>query len=189
MPELIIVLLIIGLFSVIAPMSASKKRAEMQKLLTSKLVTENFETSFVLSAGEMSLYVDKINEKWFIRQNRSDINPVIYPFSALVSFVLLESGNNIATATIGHNPSGPLFEKDNHIEAFLSKSGDCSSLLLIIRPEGEKTSQINVPFLKSQVSRSSHEYRRSFSEARYVVNAVVEIQNTVYTQKENRSMT
>jgi len=168
--EIIIALLAIALFAALAPLSASRKRAFTQKILTGRLVSEQFSTSVVLPAGELSLYIDDIHQKWFFRMSRTDTNPVIYPFSSVSLFELFDSGEKIAFASPGHPLSGPLFDKGRRGE--LLKNDDCASLLLLVIPKGDKNLTIKVPFTASAVSRHSRVFKTALSEARGIISAL-----------------
>jgi hypothetical protein len=179
--EFIIVLLIIGFFAVLAPLSGSKKRAVTQKLLTEKLISEKFATAAVLPMGEMSLYTDEVHGKFFIRMSRIDTSPVIYPFSALSAFELMDSGNVTVSASAGHLPSGDVFGHGKYGE--LLDKDDCSSLMLILKPGNDRSLQINVPLLSSPVPRFSHSYRAAFSQAKDAVNALLKIMSAEQGEK------
>ncbi len=173
MQEFILMLLIIGLFAAIAPLSASKKRAATQKILADKLASLKFAVSSVLPLGEMALYTDEVHGKWFVRMNRTDTDPVIYPYSALTGFELLDSGNVIASASAGHIPEEGAFVRGRKSE--LANTGDCSSLLLVLRPGEDRTHKINVPLISAPVPRFSRGYRAALSEAKDAVNELMKI--------------
>ena len=173
MAEFVIGILIILLFSVCAPLSASKKRSETQKLLAQMLLEQKFATSAVIDAGEMSLYIDRINRQFFVRASPTDLNCVIYPYEALTCFEVLDDGNKIFSASDGRIAVDFLFSADKL--PLLQKSGNCSSLLVTLRLNGSRSPDIVIPLLTQSVSRRFFAYREAIDVTRTLAAALAEI--------------
>ncbi len=175
--EIVYAFVIVALFFTFAPLMQSKKRADSQKILAKKLEEAGFETAIVISAGEMALYIDEKNSKWFWRKNRLDVLPVVYDNEMLASFEFLENGNIVARADAGKTPGGGMFEKSSE----KSKTKNAETIVsfdLLIRIKGSRYNEIVVNFLESSMSRRSREYKKVLQSAKDIGMALAKIQGS-----------
>ncbi len=173
MAVLLVGVLIVLMFSVFAPLSASKKRGETQKLLAQMLLERKFVTDAVIDGGGMSLYVDRINRQFFVRLSPTDLSCDIHPYEALSGFEVLDDGNRIFSADSGRITVDFLFSRDGL--PLLKKGGSCSSLLVTVRLNGRYAPDLVIPLLREPASRYLFTYREAMESARALAAAFAEI--------------
>lgn len=175
MAELLIGILIVLMFSIFAPLSASRKRSETQKLLAQMLLERKFATDAVIDGGGMSLYIDRINRQFFVRASPTDLSCDIHPYEAVSGVEVLDDGNRIFSTDSGRITADFLFSREK--PPLLQKSNSCSSLLVTVRFYGRRSPDIVIPLIKEPVSRHFFAYREASETARALAAAFAEIGN------------
>ena len=170
--EIVALVIAIMLFSALAPMSASKKRGETQKILAKMLLDEQFVTNTVIDIGEMSLYLDRLNRRFFLRKTRTDLVIEILSLDDVTGVQVLDDGTRIFAAANGRIQTDLLFSGD--APELLKKSSSCGALLVTVYFENRYAPDLVIPIVAEPISRRFFAYREALSSAKRLVEIFAE---------------
>ena len=162
--EIVAFVIAFVLFSALAPMSASKKRGETQKILAKMLLDAQFVTNTVIDVGEMSLYLDRLNRKFFLRKTRTDLVIDILSLDDVTGVRVLDDGTRIFAASSGRIQTDLLFSGD--APELLKKSSSCEALQVMVYFQNSYSPDLVIPVVAEPISRRFFADREALSTAK-----------------------
>ena len=171
--EIVAMVIAIMLFAAMAPMSASKKRGETQKILAKMLLDEQFVTSAVIDVGEMSLYLDRVNRKFFLRKTRTDLVVEILSFDDVTGVQVLDDGTRIFAAADGRIQTDLLFS--NNTPELLKKSSSCEAMMVAVYFHHNYAPELLIPIIGEPISRRFFAYREALFTAKRLTETFAEM--------------
>ncbi|MBR5519969.1 MAG: hypothetical protein IKU55_04550 [Clostridia bacterium] len=159
--EIIAFVIALMFFAAVTPMAASRKRGETQKILGKMLLDEQFVTSSVIDIGEMSLYLDRLNDKFFLRKTRTDLVIEILSLHDVTGVQVLDDGTRIFAAANGRISTDLLFSGDS--PELLKKSSTCEKLQIAVYFHNNYAPDLLIPVVDEPISRRFFAYREALA--------------------------
>lgn len=177
----IIILIIIVALCIFMAVNLLKKQKKAKNEIEEKIKAEGFIISKKIQTSNSRLYVDDVNKKWFVQDNRYNSNPKFMKFSDLLEFEIYEDGNSIAKGKTGRAlVGGVLFGVVGAVAGSAGKKeikNTCSALQVRIRVNDLQCPEITMPIIMSETKKDTPYYRLSLEQAKQIAATLAYIQN------------
>lgn len=177
----IIILIIIVALCIFMAVKLSKKQKKAKNEIEEKIKQDGFIVSKMIETSSSRLYVDDVNKKWFVQENRYNSNPKFMNFSDLLEFEIYEDGNSIAKGKVGSAlVGGALFGVIGAVAGSAGKKeikGTCSAMQVRIRVNDLQCPEITLPIITAETNKTSIVYKMSLEQAKQIAATLTYIQN------------